>query len=52
MTTSRWTTGLMDAIRLLGMAASVPIAVLFVGAPIALAIAGLLWIARMVRAGL
>jgi hypothetical protein len=52
MTTRRWTTGLMDAIHLLGVAVSVPIAVLLVGAPIALAIALLLWIARMVRASL
>jgi hypothetical protein len=52
MTARRWTTGLMDAIHLLGMALSVPIAVLLVGAPVALAIALLLWIARMVRAAL
>ena len=50
MTTKRWTTGLMDALQLLGVAVSVPIAVLLVGAPAALAIALLLWLARMVRA--
>ena len=42
----------MDAIHLLGMALSVPVAVLLVGAPVALAIAFLLWIGRMVRAAL
>lgn len=52
MTASRWTTGLMDAVHLLGVAVSVPIAVLFVGAPIALAVAALLWIARMVGGSL
>jgi hypothetical protein len=38
----------MDAIQLLGLAMSVPVAVLLVGAPVALAIALLLWVARMV----
>ena len=52
MTAKRWTTGLRDAIQLLGVVMSVPIAILVVGAPIALAIAALLWIARMVRASL
>ena len=37
----------MDAIQLLGLALSVPIAILVVGAPIALAIAFLLWLARL-----
>ena len=50
MTTKGWTTGLMDAFQLLGVAVTVPIAVLLVGAPAALAIALLLWLARMVRA--
>ena len=49
MTTTRWTTGLMDAFQLLGVAVIAPIAVLLVGAPVALAIALLLSIARMVR---
>ena len=40
----------MDAFQLLGVAVTVPIAVLLVGAPAALAIALLLWLARMVRA--
>jgi hypothetical protein len=52
MTARRWATGLMDAIHLLGVALSVPVAVLLVGAPVALAIALLLWIGRMVRAAL
>lgn len=38
----------MDAIQLLGLALSVPIAILAIGAPIALAVALLLWLARMV----
>jgi hypothetical protein len=52
MTAKRWATGLMDAIHLLGVAVSVPIAILMVGAPIALAIALLLWLSRMMRAAL
>ena len=52
MTARRWTTGLTDATQLLGVAMSVPIAILIVGAPIAPAITLLLWIARMVRASL
>ena len=42
----------MDAIQLLGVALSVPIAILLIGAPIALAIAFVLWLARSVRGGL
>lgn len=52
MTIKRVTTGLMDAFQLLGLAVSVPIAMLLVGAPIALSIALLLWLARMGRAAL
>jgi hypothetical protein len=48
MTTRRSTTAIMDAVQLLGLALSVPIAILLVGAPVALAIALLLWVARMV----
>jgi len=44
---TRWTTGLMDALQLLGLVLSVPIAILLVGAPVALAIACLLWLARL-----
>jgi hypothetical protein len=44
---TRWTTGLMDALQLLGLVLSVPIAILLVGAPIAMAIALLLWLARL-----
>ena len=40
----------MDAVQLLGVAVSVPIAMLLVGAPITLALALLLWLARMVGA--
>jgi hypothetical protein len=52
MTTTRrrgqWTTGFMDAIQLLGVVTIVPIAILLVGAPVALAIALVLWVARTV----
>ena len=44
----QWTTRLMDAIQLLGVVLSVPVAILLVGAPVALAIALLLWLARSV----
>ena len=44
---AQWTTGLMDAIQLLGLTLSVPIAILLVGAPLALAIAFLLWLVRL-----
>ena len=37
----------MDAIQLLGLVLSVPIAILLVGAPVALAIAFLLWMVRL-----
>jgi hypothetical protein len=37
----------MDGIQLLGLVLSVPIAILLVGAPVALAIAFLLWLARL-----
>lgn len=37
----------MDAIQLLGLALSVPVAILLVGAPVALAIALVVWLARM-----
>ena len=38
----------MDALQLLGLALSVPIAILVIGAPVALAVALLLWLARMI----
>jgi hypothetical protein len=41
-----WTT-LMDGVLLLGVVCSVPIAVLIVGTPVALAIAFLLWLVRL-----
>ena len=44
---TRWTTGLMDALQLLGLVLSVPIAILLVGAPVALTVAFLLWLARL-----
>ena len=37
----------MDTVQLLGLAVSVPIAILIIGAPIALVVALLLWLARM-----
>jgi hypothetical protein len=47
MHTKQWTTGLMDAVQLLGLVLSVPVAILLVGAPVALTIALLLWLARL-----
>jgi hypothetical protein len=41
-----WTT-LMDGVMLLGVVWSIPVAVLVVGTPVALAIAFLLWFARL-----
>lgn len=43
---------LADAAHLLAAVLVVPFAILAVGAPIALVIAGLLWLARLVRAAL
>ena len=48
MMTRPWTTVLLDAIQLLGLAVSVPVAILVIGAPLALAVALLLWLARMI----
>ncbi len=38
---------LLDVIQLVGLVLSVPIAILLVGSPVALAIALLLWLARL-----
>ena len=43
----RWSTVLMDAVDLLAVVLSVPLAVLLVGAPIALTIALLIWLGRL-----
>jgi hypothetical protein len=45
---AQWTTGFGDAIQLLGVVMIIPIAILLVGAPVALAIALVLWVARTV----
>jgi hypothetical protein len=45
---AQWTTGFMDAIQLLGVVMIVPVAILLVGAPVALAIALAVWVARTV----
>lgn len=45
---ARWSTALVDLAQLFGLALSVPVAILLVGAPVALALALLLWLARMV----
>jgi hypothetical protein len=45
----RWQMVLMDAVRLLALAWSVPFAMLLVGAPIALTIAVVLWLGRLAR---
>jgi hypothetical protein len=41
-----WRTVLMDSVQLLALVWSVPLAMLLVGAPIALAIALLVWLGR------
>jgi hypothetical protein len=43
---------LKDAAALLGLVLFVPFAILAVGAPIALVIAGVLWLARLAQASL
>jgi hypothetical protein len=42
-----WRTVLMDSVQLLALVWSVPLAMLLVGAPIALAIALLVWLGRL-----
>ena len=37
----------MDAVQLAGLVFSIPLAMLVIGAPVALTIAGLLWLVRM-----
>jgi hypothetical protein len=50
MTTSgRWRSALAEAGALLGVVWMVPVGILLVGAPIALAIALLLWLGRLAR---
>jgi hypothetical protein len=49
-TTGRWRRALADAAALLGVVWMVPVGILLVGAPIALAIALLLWLGRQVGA--
>jgi hypothetical protein len=48
---SPWGTALLDAGSLLGLVWAVPLAVLIVGGPIALAIALVLWIGRLMSGG-
>ena len=43
---------LADAARLLALVLAVPVVILAIGTPIALVIAGLLWLARLARAAL
>jgi hypothetical protein len=51
-TTGRWRTRLADAAALLAVVWVFPVGILLVGAPVALAIALLLWIGRLVRGAL
>jgi len=48
-TTARWRAGLADAAALLAVVWVIPVGILLAGAPVALAIALLLWIARLAR---
>ena len=52
--TRRFTVGgaLADAAQLLAAVLFIPFAILAIGAPFALVIAGILWLARMARAAL
>ena len=43
---------LRDAVSLLAMVWSVPLAILLVGTPIALVLAALVWLGRWVRSGI
>lgn len=43
----RWSSALMDSVELLALVWSIPLAMLLVGAPIALAIALLVWLGRL-----
>ena len=47
----RWKTLLTDSVELLGLVWSIPLAMLLVGTPIALAIALLLWLGRLALGG-
>ena len=47
----RWKTVLTDSVELLGLVWSIPLAILLVGTPIALAIALLLWLGRLALSG-
>jgi hypothetical protein len=51
-TTGRWRAGFADAAALLGVVWMVPLGMLLVGAPVALAIALVLWLARLARGAL
>ena len=48
-TTSRWRNAVADALRLLAVIWVIPVAILAVGAPVALAGALAVWIGRLVR---
>ncbi len=45
----RWQMVLVDALRLLAVAWSVPLAMLLVGVPVAVTIAVVLWLGRLAR---
>ncbi len=51
MATSVWIARPVDALQLLGLTLVVPIVILLVGAPVALVIACLLWLARLAGSG-
>jgi hypothetical protein len=51
-TVSSARTWLRDAVALLAVVWTIPLAILLVGAPVALAVALLLWLARLARSAL
>jgi hypothetical protein len=50
--TRRWRAALANLLALLAVVWAVPVAIVLIGAPLALAIAAVLWIARVARGAL
>ena len=50
--TGRWRGALGDVLALVAVVWTVPVAIVLIGAPVALTIAALLWVARLVRGAL
>ena len=48
----RWRGALAEVLALLAVVLTVPVAIILIGAPVALTIAAVLWVARLVRGAL